>query len=125
MAAGSSISLCYDPDNTWNGNEQWIEIGQKVAANGNDYYTWNTTGVAPGTYSIGGYLWSDGQPTHSHLAQSFKITASGGSVVDPAALYDSPQLLTGQQLAPIVAAAQQPWVTELDLLRRRGIGWRQ
>ena len=34
----------------------WIEFSQ-AAANGNGTYNWNTTGVAPGTYYIGGYLY--------------------------------------------------------------------
>ena len=34
VAAGSTISLCYDTDTTWNGNETWIKYGV-AAANGN------------------------------------------------------------------------------------------
>ena len=48
VGAGSSISLCYDPDKTLNGNEHWIEIGQVTAANGSNSYTWNTTGCRTG-----------------------------------------------------------------------------
>ncbi len=77
VAPGSTISLCYDADTTWwNGNETWIEIDQVTAANGGGSYTWNTAGVAPGTYYIAGYLWSNSQPTFSHLTQSFAIAAS-------------------------------------------------
>jgi len=36
-------------------------------------YAWDTTGVKPGTYYIGGYLWSDGRPTFSHAAQPITI----------------------------------------------------
>ena len=46
-----------------------------AAANGNGSYSWNTTGVAPGTYYIGGYLYSGGKPTYSHLTQSITIAA--------------------------------------------------
>ena len=74
MPAGSNVSLYYDPDtNPWNGNETFIEISQAAASNGNGSYTWNTTGVAPGTYYIGGYLWANGAPTYSHLTQAITI----------------------------------------------------
>ena len=56
VVAGSTISLCYDTDNVINGNEKWIEIDAVTAADGTASYTWNTTGVAPGTYYVGGYL---------------------------------------------------------------------
>ena len=39
-------------------------------------YNWNTTGLAPGTYYVAGYLWSDGKPTYSHLTQSITIQAA-------------------------------------------------
>ena len=48
----------------------------QAAANGNGSYNWNTTGVAPGTYYIGGYLWSGGKPIYSHLTQSITIAAA-------------------------------------------------
>ena len=63
----------------WNGNEHWIEVDQVAAANGNGSYSWDTTGVAPGTYYIGGYLWSGGTPTFSHLTQSITIQASAAT----------------------------------------------
>ena len=47
-----------------------------AAANGNGSYNWNTTGVAPGTYYIGGYLYSGGKPYYSHLTQSITIQAA-------------------------------------------------
>ena len=34
VVAGSKISLCYDTDTTFNGNEHWIEIDGVAAANG-------------------------------------------------------------------------------------------
>jgi hypothetical protein len=77
VAAGSTVSLCYDQDTIWwNGNETWIEVGQVAATNGNGSYSWNTTGVAPGTYYIAGYLWSSGQPTFYHLTQAITIVAA-------------------------------------------------
>ena len=66
--AGSKISLCYDEDATFSGdNQHWIEIDGVTAANGSGSYTWNTTGVTPGTYYIAGYLW-DGVSTFQLLA---------------------------------------------------------
>ena len=50
-----------------------------AAANGGGTYTWNTTGVAPGTYYIAGYMY-DG--SHLHLLapdQAITITGSSGS----------------------------------------------
>ena len=48
-------------------------FNQATAVNGYGTYQWNTTGVAPGTYYIGGYLWSGGKPIYSHLTQSITI----------------------------------------------------
>ena len=75
VAAGSTIALCYDTGTTFDGNATWITYSQ-AAANGNGTYSWNTTGVAPGTYYIGGYLYSGGTPTYSHLTQSITIQAA-------------------------------------------------
>ena len=47
-----------------------------TAANGSGTYTWNTTGVAPGTYYIAGYLWDGSKPTYSHLKQTITIQAA-------------------------------------------------
>ena len=66
VVAGSKISLCYDTDTAFNGNEHWIEIDGVAAANGSGTYTWNTTGVAPGTYYVAGYMY-DGKDVH-HVA---------------------------------------------------------
>jgi hypothetical protein len=56
-----------------------------TAANGAGSYTWNTTGIAAGTYYLSGYLWdaTAGQPIYSELyttpiviqADSFALTA--------------------------------------------------
>jgi hypothetical protein len=74
--AGSKISLCYDPDTTWwDGNEHWIEIDQVAAANGSGSYTWDTTGVRPGTYFVAGYLWSGAKPYISQIMQPITIQA--------------------------------------------------
>ena len=109
VAAGASVSLCYDADTTWwNGNETWFEVNQAPAANGAGSYTWNTTGVAPGTYYLAGYLWSNNQPTFYHSTQPITITAAQPLMVDAS---QPPQgaaaLLTDQQLAPIVTEAER------------------
>ncbi len=77
VKAGSKISLCYDADASFNENEHWIEIDGVKAADGSDSYTWNTTGVAPGTYYVAGYLWDGGNTfTLSHLVQAITIVAA-------------------------------------------------
>ena len=86
VGTGSTVNLCYDTGTSWS-NVKWIEFNQ-AAANGTGTYNWNTTGVATGTYYIGGYLWSGGKPTYSHLTQSITIQAA-----TPADLYlDRPDL---------------------------------
>ena len=72
--AGSSISLAYDTTTNW-GNPKWIEVGAVTAANGSASYSWNTTGVAAGTYYLGGYLWDANQAYDSHLVSAITITA--------------------------------------------------
>ncbi len=74
VAAGSTISLCYDSDRLWNGNEHWIEIDRVAASNGSGMYSWNTTGLKPGNYYIGGYLWAGGRSYFSHVTQAVSIS---------------------------------------------------
>jgi probable HAF family extracellular repeat protein len=74
VVANTKISLCYDKDTVINGNETWITINSVSAANGYGTYKWNTTGIAPGTYYVAGYLWS-GKAIFSHLTASCKIVA--------------------------------------------------
>ena len=75
VVAGAKISLCYDEDTTWwNGNEHWIEVDQVDAANGSHSYNWDTTGVAPGTYYIAGYMYDFADTsTFWHLSESVRI----------------------------------------------------
>ena len=73
VAAGSSVSLAYDTTTNW-GNPTWIEIGVVTAANGSASYSWNTTGVAVGTYYMAGYLWDANQSYLSHLVSAITIT---------------------------------------------------
>ena len=80
VVSGSKISLCYDTDTTFNGNEHWIEIDAVTAANGAGTFTWNTTGVAPGTYYLAGYMYDGhGTFTMSHLTQAITLTGLSNS----------------------------------------------
>ena len=74
IIAGTQISLCYDVDKIVNHNEHWIEVDKVSAANGYGTYTWDTTGVAAGTYYIGGYLFS-GTAIRSYCATPITIVA--------------------------------------------------
>ena len=74
-AAGSTISFCYDTDAAWNGNEKWIVVDQP-ATGGNGSYNWDTTGIAAGTYYVGGYLYSSGKPYFFHLNQSISVVGA-------------------------------------------------
>ncbi len=74
---GSKISLAYDTTTNW-GNVKWIEIDAVAAANGSGSYAWNTTGVAPGTYYLGGYLYDNSMPFYSHLSTTITIVAAAG-----------------------------------------------
>jgi hypothetical protein len=76
VAQGSKVSLCYDTDTTFNGNEHWIEIDKAAAADGNGSYWWHTAGMAPGTYYLAGYLWNgDNTFTISHLSKPITVVA--------------------------------------------------
>jgi hypothetical protein len=77
VTAASKVSLCYDTDQTFNGNEHWIEIDQVAAANGQQTYNWNSTGLTPGTYYIAGYMWNGGNSFNtSHALQPFTVTSA-------------------------------------------------
>ncbi len=109
VTTGSKISLCYDEDTTFSGNnEHWIEIDGITAADGAGSYTWDTTGVTPGTYYMAGYLWDGNNTfTFSHLTQSITITAAQGLTVESSAVKpQTADALTAGELAPIVAAAE-------------------
>ena len=73
----TKISLGYDADTTpFDANQQWIEIDGVTAANGAASYSWNTTGVAAGTYYLSGYMYdfSTNPAVYSHLGTSIVIT---------------------------------------------------
>ena len=90
------ISLCLDQDTTfWNGNEKWIEIDSVAAANGNGSYTYTLSGVSPGTYYVGGYMYdkSTYQFTYSHIAQAITVSSSVLSSVAASTGTDGANLL--------------------------------
>jgi cyclophilin family peptidyl-prolyl cis-trans isomerase len=70
----AAINVCYDVDKTWNGNEKWLSVG-KTATNTYGSYTWNTAGLASGTYYVGGYIKVNGKTLSSRLATRITIVA--------------------------------------------------
>jgi hypothetical protein len=112
-ATGSTVALCYDTNTGWGSGETWITFSQ-AAANGSGSYSWNTTGVTPGTYYVGGYLYSSGKPTYSHLTQSFSIAAPLVLATPESPPIGQPlsadEVLNNEnQLAPIVSEAIRRW----------------
>ena len=108
FASGSTVNLCYDSDTKLNGNEHYFEVGQVTAANSGGYssYTWTIPDLAPGKYYIGGYLWSNGKATWSHLGQPITITAALTVDASTPASGDA-ATLTEAQLQPIIAEAER------------------
>ena len=82
--SGSTMSLCYDEDATWmNGNEHWMVIDTAVS-NGEGSYQWNTSGVAPGTYYLAGYMYDwNGTYSISQLGQAIMIEGGGFDMLSP------------------------------------------
>lgn len=78
LPSGAKLSLCYDTDAKWNGNEKWITVDATATLNSNGYgsYSWKTTGLKAGTYYVGGYLWANGKPVYSHLTRAITVSAS-------------------------------------------------
>ena len=77
-AGPTKITLGYDTDATpFDTNQHWIEIDQVTAANGAGSYSWNTTGLAAGTYYLSGYTYnfSTGQAVYANLGTPIVITA--------------------------------------------------
>ena len=114
VVAGSKISLCYDTDTTFNGNEHWIEIDGVPASNSGGSFAWNTTGVATGTYYLAGYMYDGGSTfTMSHLNQAITIGAALTLATPqepvPASLPADAVLESQSELTPIVNEAIQRW----------------
>jgi hypothetical protein len=74
VQTGSTINLCYTTSSDWSGVENWISVGAITAFNGWTNWYWDTTGVPPGTYYIGGYVWDGGTATWYHATTTFIIT---------------------------------------------------
>ena len=77
VAGSTKITLGYDSDATpFDANQHWLEINRVTAANGAGAYSWNTTGVAAGTYYLSGYMYdfATSQAVYSHLGTSIVIT---------------------------------------------------
>jgi uncharacterized protein YjiK len=77
VAGPTKITLGYDADATaFDANQHWLEVNQATAANGAGSYSWNTTGVASGTYYLSSYMYdfSTGKAVYSHLATSIVVT---------------------------------------------------
>ena len=111
VAGPSKISLGYDPDTTaFDADEHWIEVDRVTAANGAASYSWNTTGVASGTYYLSGYMYdfATSQALYSHLAASIVIT--GGA--PPAFTLTGPSSIT---FAPGAGVTIQWTVTNVDV----------
>ncbi|MCY2953792.1 MAG: hypothetical protein NTU53_17720, partial [Planctomycetota bacterium] len=59
VPSNSTINLCADADATYyNGNDNWLTVDNIVPANGIGSYDWDTTSYTPGTYCLGGYMYS-------------------------------------------------------------------
>jgi hypothetical protein len=77
VAGPTKITLGYDPDATpFDANQHWIEIDGVTAANGAGSYSWNTTGIAAGTYYLSGYMYDFAvdKAVYSHLGTSIVIS---------------------------------------------------
>jgi Bacterial Ig-like domain/FG-GAP-like repeat/Beta-propeller repeat len=77
VSSNSVISLCLDRDTKlWNGNERWIEVDKVAAANGNGFYSFDPSGIVPGKYYVGGYMYDKVTHifTNDHLLQSITIS---------------------------------------------------
>ena len=99
VVGGSTITLGYDADATpFDANEHWIEAARVTAANGAAAYGWNTTGIAPGTYYLSGYMYdpATSQTVYSHLGAPIVVTAGA-----PAPAFK----LTGPSAGTFTAAA--------------------
>ncbi len=89
VASGSTISFCYDTDTAFNGNEHWIEVDNVAAADGTSTYSWNTNGLAAGTYYVAGYLYDGVKWYTSHLTSAITVTGSGASAVESFSVSDA------------------------------------
>ena len=116
VPSGSTISLCYDTDTRFNGNEHWIEINKVTASDGTGTYTWNTAGVATGTYYLAGYLWNGTTPTFSHQATAITLVASTSSNTTKSAALNALFARIGNSetdLSPTTNSAKADWLYDV------------
>jgi hypothetical protein len=74
IQSGYTVNLCYATQPNTSGTEYWISVGEITAVNGTASWNWDTTGVPPGIYYIGGYIWNGSTATYGFGATSFTIT---------------------------------------------------
>jgi hypothetical protein len=77
VAGPTNITLGYNPDATaFDANQHWIEVDGVTAGDGTASYSWNTTGVAAGTYYLSGsmYEFAVDNAVYSNLTTSIVIT---------------------------------------------------
>ena len=80
VAGPTKISLGYDADPVaFDAHEIWIEIDGVTAANGAGSYSWNTTGVALGTYYLSGYMYDFSASTAVFSSIGTPIVIAAGS----------------------------------------------
>ena len=118
---GAAISLAYDTTTNW-GNPKWIEIEAVTAANGAASYSWNTTGVAAGTYYLAGYVYDAGKGYISHLGSAITITAPAApsfTLTGPA----SGTFTAGQTVTIQWAAANVPSGSTISLAYDTTTNW--
>jgi large repetitive protein len=108
--AGSTISLAYDTTTSW-GNPTLIESNGVSAANGAGSYTWNTTGVAPGTYYLEGYLNDAGIDYYSNLGTAITITAAANTTPVVTTNPSSQTVANGKSVSFQAAATGTPTPT--------------
>ena len=86
VSSSDVITLCLDRDTTlWNDNEKWIEVDKVAAANGSDSYSFDPTGLTPGTYYVGGYMYDKSLHTfiNAHLTTPITIPAQTFALSGP------------------------------------------
>jgi hypothetical protein len=112
MPANGVISICLDTDTTlWNNNEKWVEVDSVAAANGDGAYTINTTGIAAGTYYVGGYMYNKDTKKFLNAHLTTPITITAAPVTTPTLTLTGPTSGTytaGQSVTVTWTAANAP-----------------
>ena len=82
LISGTTISLYYDTDTKWNGNEKLIATVPATSTMGFGYYIWSVAGVKPGTYYIAGVL-NSGTGIQSHMTKAITILPPSLKLMTP------------------------------------------